>query len=175
MASSSERNVSESEKFRRAIEILLAHEGGLSEDPHDPGGITHWGISLRSYPHLGVDGIRNLTRGQAIAIYRRDWWDRLRLGEIESPEVSAKVFDLAVNVGAGTGIRLLQKALVATGHPLQVDGIIGPVTLKAANEADPDALLAALREEAAHHYRLLIAKNPELARYEKGWLNRAYA
>ncbi|HHV62978.1 MAG TPA: hypothetical protein GXX51_10120 [Firmicutes bacterium] len=48
----------------------MTHEGGLPEDPRDPGGITKFGISLRSYPSLGADGIRNLTHDQAIAIYR---------------------------------------------------------------------------------------------------------
>jgi lysozyme family protein len=150
------------------MEMVLAHEGGYVNDPHDPGGETKYGLSRRSYPHLDI---KNLTRGQAIAIYRRDWWDRLRVGEIENPDVSAKVFDLCVNMGAGTGIRLLQRAL---GN-VEVDGIMGPQTLAAANDADPDALLSALREEAARHYRTLIARNPKLARYEEGWMNRAYA
>ncbi len=167
--------MTDEERFRRAVEVVLAHEGGLSEDPKDPGGLTHWGISLRSYPHLGTDGIRNLTRDQAIEIYRRDWWDRLRLGEIADPDLAAKVLDLAVNVGAGTGIMLLQRALTAAGQPVEVDGVMGPQTLAAANSADPRAVLAALRSEAAGHYRLLIARNASLKRFEQGWLKRAYA
>ncbi|HHW13511.1 MAG TPA: hypothetical protein GXX28_01085 [Firmicutes bacterium] len=160
------------ERFRRAMEKVLEHEGGYVNDPADPGGETKYGISKRSYPDLDI---KNLTRGQAIAIYRRDWWDRLRLGEIEDPDLAAKVFDLAVNVGAGTGIMLLQRALTAAGHPVSVDGVVGPATLAAANSADPKAVLAALRSEAAGHYRLLIAKNPALVKFRDGWLNRAYA
>ncbi|PZN06451.1 MAG: hypothetical protein DIU69_13250, partial [Bacillota bacterium] len=62
------------EKFLRAVDVVLKHEGGLSEHPSDPGGITHWGISLRSYPELGEEGIRNLTREQAAEIYYRDFY-----------------------------------------------------------------------------------------------------
>ncbi|MGE5552814.1 MAG: glycoside hydrolase family 108 protein [Betaproteobacteria bacterium] len=164
--------MTEDERFRRAVEIVLAHEGGYVNDPADPGGETKYGISKRSYPSLDI---RNLTRDQAIAIYRRDWWDRLRLGEIQDPDLAAKVLDLAVNVGAVTGIMLLQRALTAAGHRVTVDGVMGPATLAAANAADPRVILAALRSEAAGHYRVLIARNAGLKRFEQGWLKRAYA
>lgn len=164
--------MTEDKRFQRAIEIVLAHEGNYSNDPADPGGETKYGISKRSYPNLDIAA---LTRDQAIEIYRRDWWDRLRLGEIADPDLAAKVLDLAVNVGAGTGIMLLQRALTAAGQPVEVDGVMGPQTLAAANSADPRAVLAALRSEAAGHYRLLIARNASLKRFEQGWLKRAYA
>jgi len=36
--------------FDLAADCVLVHEGGLIEDPHDPGGKTKWGISSRAYP-----------------------------------------------------------------------------------------------------------------------------
>lgn len=164
--------LTEDECFERAIGVVLAHEGGYVNDRRDPGGETKFGISKRTYPSVDI---KNLTRDQAADIYRRDWWDRLRLGEIQDPDVAAKVMDLAVNVGAGTGFRLLQRALLAAGQKVTVDGVMGPQTLAAVNAAEPRILLAALRAEAAGHYRLLIAKNPKLAVFEQGWTNRAYA
>lgn len=160
------------EKFQRAVEIVLAHEGGYVNNPADPGGETKYGISKRSYPNLDI---ASLTREQAIEIYRRDWWDRLRLGEIQDPDVAAKVLDLSVNVGRKAGVKLLQQALRAAGKSVTVDGIMGPETLAAVNEANPQVVLAALRSEAAGYYRLLVTKKPELKVFEAGWINRAYA
>src|SRR5690625_1599639 len=118
------------ERFRQAIEVVLRHEGGLSEDEADPGGIAHWGISLRSYPHLGEGGIRNLTRDDAIAIYRRDWWERYRYDEIKNLETATKVFDLSVNVGPTQAHRIVQRALHACGRRhVVIDGIIGSQTI----------------------------------------------
>lgn len=160
------------ERFQQAIAIVLQHEGGYINIGADPGGETKFGISKRSYPDLDI---RNLTREQAIEIYRRDWWDKLRLGEINDADLAAKVLDLSVNVGREAGVKLLQRALRAAGKQVTIDGIMGPETLKAANETNPQIVLAALRSEAAGYYRLLVAQNPKLRVFETGWLNRAYA
>ena len=58
---------------------------------------------------------------------------------------------------------------------VEVDGVIGPQTIGAVNQANPAALLAAIRLEAAAFYRERVASNRKLAPFERGWLNRAYA
>lgn len=161
-------------RFLQAIEVVLSHEGGYVNDPADPGGETKFGICKRSYPYLDI---RNLTREQAIEIYRRDWWERYGYERIKELDVATKVFDLAVNMGASSAHRCLQRALHACGQRhVVIDGIIGPQTIAACNQVTPPAaLLVGLRAEAAAHYRQLIARNETLKRFEKGWLNRAYA
>ena len=57
--------------FDAAFTRLLGHEGGLVDHPADPGGLTNWGISQRSYP--GED-IRGMTVERARLIYLRDFW-----------------------------------------------------------------------------------------------------
>lgn len=162
--------MTEEERFRRAVEVVLKHEGGYVNNPSDPGGETKYGISHRSYPNLDI---KNLTKEQAIEIYRKDWWDRLHLGEIKDPDVATKVMDLCVNMGARTGIMLLQRALTDVGHPVAIDGRMGPQTIAATNAADPQRLLAALRARAAERYKQLAEKNPKLAVFLPGWLRRA--
>ena len=162
------------ERFRHAVEIVLRHEGGYVKDPLDPGGETKFGISKRAYPDLDI---ANLTREQAIEIYRRDWWKRYGYDRIKSLEVATKVFDLAVNMGPQAAHRCLQRALHACGQRhVVIDGLIGQQTIGAVNSVESEAaLLAALRAEAAAHYRGLIERREELRRFEQGWLNRAYA
>jgi len=163
------------EKFLRAVDVVLKHEGGLSEHPSDPGGITHWGISLRSYPELGEEGIRNLTREQAAEIYYRDFYAKYGYARIDDEAVATKVFDMAVNMGPATAHRLLQEALVFLGHDIAVDGILGPQTIGAANKADPKRLLQVLRWLAAHHYYRIAAQRPQSRAFLVGWLTRAYS
>ena len=161
------------QRFESLIGFVLAHEGGLSEDPVDPGGITHWGISLRSYPKLGPDGIRNLTVEQARDIYYRDWWLPLRCPQIHDDKVAQKYMDTCINVGRDAGTRILQRAVAWAGHPVTVDGGIGPKTIAAVNASEPQELLAAMRLYQAEHYDRLIRKNPALAKFQRGWMARA--
>ena len=157
--------------FAAAVELVLGNEGDLVDDPCDPGGVTHWGISLRAYPQLRRAGILALTREQAKALYKADWWDKHHFGALPWP-VSAKVFDLAVNLGAQAAIRLLQGACVACGQPIAVDGAIGPATVAAARACEAGALRQMLTAAAAAHYRALARENPALVRFLAGWLNR---
>lgn len=159
-------------KFRKAIEVILEHEGGYVNDPNDPGGETNYGISKRSYPDVDI---KNLTREAAMKIYYKDWWKPGRYKEIENTSVAIKMFDLAVNMGQRPAVRLLQRALHAAGkRHVTIDGLIGPQTIGATNEASGLMVLAALRAEAAHYYRRLIERNARLEKFKAGWMNRAY-
>ena len=43
--------------FEACVRHILAAEGGLVHDPHDPGGLTHFGISQRAYPSLDIKAL----------------------------------------------------------------------------------------------------------------------
>lgn len=81
--------------FHYAVEVVLELEGGYVNDYDDPGGATKYGISQRSYP--GLD-IHNLTRAEAIQIYRRDYWEPVTEVVADS-RMRILVFDSAVNHG----------------------------------------------------------------------------
>ena len=57
--------------FQHCIDRILAEEGGQSNHPADPGGLTKFGISQRAYP---TRDIAHLTLAEAL--YRRDYWHR---------------------------------------------------------------------------------------------------
>ncbi|MEM7197149.1 MAG: glycosyl hydrolase 108 family protein [Pseudomonadota bacterium] len=172
--------------FQSAIAKTLAHEGGFVDDPADAGGATNWGISLRFLRAEGdigdVDGdgdidandVRQMTRAEAIEIYRVKFWERYHYADLAG-SIGEKLFDLCVNMGPRQAHKILQRALRACGFVVDEDGIIGPNTIRAANETDGTLLLVALRAEAAGFYRSLIAQKPALQKFQNGWLNRAYS
>src|SRR5690606_25383140 len=99
----------------------------------------------------------------------------MRLGEFRHQAVATKTLDLAVNMGRVPAVKLLQRALCVAGHPVDVDGVIGPQTIGAVNAADPDLLLELYRVQAARYYHDLVDRRPDLAVFERGWLRRALA
>jgi lysozyme family protein len=174
--------------FDRAIPVILGHEGGAFVDhPADPGGATKWGITLstlrRSRPSATAADVAALTSSEASAIYRREWWDALGYAAIGSQIVATKIFDMAVNMGPRRAHRLAQRAfnslglaqIAAGGAAPQIpeDGLLGPVTFAALNEADAGGLLAALAAQQSAFYRELAARKPEMAVFLRGWLKRA--
>lgn len=155
--------------FDRAIAAVLDHEGDYSNDPADPGGETRWGISKRSYPHINIAA---LTQGEACSIYEAEFWRKPHIDALPWP-VSGKVLDLAVNLGRGRAIRMLQAALCKLGYWVDMDGAIGPNTIKACKAANATAVVNALCIAQAAHYERLIEKNPTLAKFRRGWAKRA--
>lgn len=153
--------------FDQAIGVVLAHEGGYTSNPDDPGGETNFGISKRRYPDLDI---KNLTVEEAKRIYQRDYW---KYDGIANQAVATKVFDLAVNMGSHTAHRLLQIAVNTLGHNVEVDGDFGPKTLSATNQVDAQKLLEELRAQAALEYSQIVLRNPGQQVFLLGWMRRA--
>jgi lysozyme family protein len=148
--------------FEIAINRVLGTEGGLVDNPADPGGLTKWGISQRSYPKLDI---RALTREQAIALYHRDFWAPID-GDTLPEGVGFQLLDFAVNSGAGTALRALQRAVAVAD-----DGHIGPVTLTAIKAAEPHDLIMRFLGE-----RLIFMTNLQnWPNASRGWTRRIAA
>jgi len=165
--------------FDLALAYTLPNEGGYSNNPADPGGATNFGIIQRTlerwnalHPELAFPAdVKELRKDQAGAIYRDEYW---RWDGIKAPVVAIKLFDIGVNGGLVTAVKLLQKAVnTMVNPPLEVDGGLGPKTLDAANRQDPLALLDVVCQAQADYYNAIVARNPSQAVFLKGWLRRA--
>ncbi len=155
------------DRFLRAVEYVLKHEGGYVKDALDPGGETKFGISKRSFPKLDI---KSLTRNQAIAIYWGEYW-RPEYDETGGEALATKVFDLAVNMGHKTAHRILQTAMnniITDGH-IAEDGIIGPVTISHLNNMRTMQLFTRFLLNAELYYKSL-----NKPKFLDGWLNRLY-
>jgi len=156
-----------SDVFEKALAHVLRHEGGYVDHPDDPGGATNFGITLatlQGWRGLGVTkaDVKALTRGEAGALYRTRYWDHCRCDELPEP-VAFMVFDAAVNHGTTRVARLLQEAL-----GVAADGRIGPVTLGAAQAAEPSALVT----EIAARRMVFYASLSHFRTFGLGWSRR---
>ncbi len=149
------------ETFDRCIRVVLLEEGGLSDHKQDPGGLTKYGISQRAYPNLDI---RRLTMDDVIEIYRRDYWNPVHGTDLPA-SLALLVFDAAINQGAGTAARLLQKAVGVTE-----DGSIGPVTLRAVLAVPLENVLIDFCAERALRYE--FNRNEET--FGRGWYRRLF-
>lgn len=154
-----------SERFKKAMAVVLKHEGGYVNNPLDTGGETKYGISKRAYPHLDI---KNLTIDEAMAIYHGDYWKPVQGDLIVGNELAIQVFDMAVNAGIGAAAKILQTIVGVTA-----DGVIGPVTLRAV-DAYPsiDGLLWRYKFERARYYARIVSRNQSQAAFLMGWINR---
>lgn len=124
--------------FEKSFAFVLGAEGSWSGDPNDKGNWTggkvldgelrgtKYGISAAAYPDLDI---ANLTLIDAEAIYRTDYWAKIRGDELP-PLLAMFAFDCAVNQGPSIAIRLLQDTFGT-----KADGIFGKRTMAAIQAA----------------------------------------
>jgi lysozyme family protein len=168
--------------FDKFFPTLLKHEGGFVDDPDDPGGATNKGVTIATFTacaqrYLGIeptlDNLKALTDEQAGKIYKPLYWDKVRGDQIELQELADILFDFQVNAGARAS-ELLQRVLNELGAnpPLEVDGDIGGLTMKALAKADAKAVYRRYKQGRIRYYRELAARRPPLAKFLNGWLKR---
>ena len=176
--------------FDEALAYVLKWEGGLSENPNDPGGITNHGISLRFLkslseenllkydinPEIDENTVKQLSDIQTRNIYCHEFWNSAPFSLISNQEQCDYIFDMVVNMGLAPAIKCVQRAAwaVLKRHDiLKEDGKLGNDTIAAIHQCG-FMLMAPLRAERANHYRTLVLINPVLEKFFNGWLNRTY-
>ena len=149
--------------FEELVNIILRNEGGYVNHPNDPGGETNFGITKRNYPNLDI---RNLTREQAKEIYRKYYWNKMNLGGITNKLLALHIFDMGVNAGTRTAIKMIQ-GIVLT----DIDGDLGPITTGLINRSTAD-LVELYKSERRKYYCSLVRYRPSLGVFLDGWMKR---
>lgn len=181
--------------FEKAFDLTLGHEGGYVNDPHDPGGETYKGIARRRHGTwqgwVIIDKLKkfgdfpkNLDEDSALQshvkeFYKKEFWDVMRLDDLNDQTICNEMFDTAVNQGSGTAARYLQEALNVLNRggkdykDIAVDGKIGRITLGIVN-SHPRAynVLKALNGLQFMKYYNLAKNDEKFEKYLNGWLNR---
>jgi len=172
------------------INYTRVNEGGVSNNPHDRGGLTNLGITLDTLReasakvhghsfdknHDGkIDGVDLLSLNDDDVLWivkECGFWspllDRLPKG------VAIKTFDLRFNCGITSGTKLLQKAIDRVlADAVVVDGVIGTETVAMANKIDQYVLYRVLVDTAIKHYVAIAKYDASQIGNLNGWINRA--
>lgn len=149
--------------FNKAFDTLLKHEGGYSNHIDDSGGATMWGITegvARAHGYVG--DMRKLPIDFAKRVYKATYWDAVKADELPA-QVRYSVFDAAVNSGVNRATKWLQESVGAT-----TDGVIGPKTLTAVRQQNPEQLNGKYNAT-----RLIFLTNlSNWGSFGKGWARR---
>ena len=136
-----------------AIPMLNEDEGGFSNNPNDPGGITNHGVTKRSWEkfvgrEVSEEEMQALTVQDVLPFYEQTYWLPLKLSEQPDQLLAESVFNFAINVRPST----LKKV---------IDGAI-PLTQ------------GTLFREKVRHYIEETDEHPTQKEFFRGWVKRAF-
>jgi len=156
--------------FAEALQKVLAHEGGFSDHPLDPGGMTNLGVTRRVWEEwtghpVTVRQMTELTPVKVAPMYRRKYWDKVSGDELPAG-IDLVVFDAAVNSGPGRAVKWLQACV-----GVDVDGDIGPKTLAAVSAVDATQLI----DDYGRRRLSFLLDLPTWGTFGKGWTARIAA
>lgn len=174
--------------FSEAYAHVVAIEGGYTNDPADSGGETNYGITVAVARAAGyVGAMRDMRPEDARVIYRKRYWDALRLDVIAAIDypLALKIFDAGVNVGTGQTTEWLQRLLNVLNNgavhwpDLTLDSSLGPKTLAALNalyarrgSEGMTVLRRGLNCLQGTHYVALAERRSKDERFIYGWLKQ---
>lgn len=158
--------------FTTAHKVTHRWEHGYSDHPRDPGGATQDGVTQRVYDAwrrqkgYPVQSVRKSTEKERLAIYRAQYWDAVK-GERLPPGIDLAIYDFAVNSGVVRAVKYLQAAL-----GVKVDGLIGAVTLRAAQDAYERGQTAIVLKKIMDGRESFLRGLSTFDAFGKGWMNR---
>jgi lysozyme family protein len=187
----------ETEWWQKAISFTLKYEGGMNftvaadgsyvmkeASKNDPGGPTNMGILMSTLAAAIGQGVipniklHELTKNQAMLIYKKNYWDRYGWGEVSWPSC-AVCFDSCVHHGGFAKIpQLAANDLGYKDQVVKVDGKFGPVTYAAVKKlaaGKPEEFAQALVNRRWWYMRDVISRNPALEYARNGFANRVNA
>ena len=157
--------------FRIYAPLLHNLEKGISNRKSDRGGFTVDGITLTTFRRfygasMTREDLMKITPEQWCHIMKTGYWDICKADEIRSQRLAEIIADWCVNSGTER-IRNVQTIL-----GVRPDGCVGPITLKAINEADePDLYGRRMSARKAWFNRIVMADSEQECNLT-GWMNR---
>lgn len=160
------------------ITYILKDEGGYTNNPQDHGGPTNFGITLkdlaewRGQPVTAQD-VENMQLSEAQEIYYEWYLKPMSIDQIKSMAIATALADTGILYGSVTTIRLAQTVCKGFGYGLVVDGMVGPITLKALNMVNPSLFIKNLHDQIISRIDEIISHDESQVVFKEGWTDRA--
>ena len=163
-------------EFEPAFQKLMKNEGGfrLHTVKGDRGGMTYAGIARKSWQNwpgwvvIDRGDMQNSTLTQLVReFYLEKFWEPVSGSEIRDQSVANTLFGFAVNAGIRTAVRIAQSIVGALP-----DGALGPKTLAAINDADPNLFVSRYALGRISRYAAICNHNRSQDKFLLGWINR---
>ena len=139
-------------------------------------GITQATLSDWLGRQATIEEVRNLDDDTAHEIFDLKFYRAPRIDTLPD-EIRPLAFDCAINHGPRQAVRFVQRVVNLAGFgPVDVDGVLGPQSRKAADKANAEMgplFNDAILEERRNFYRMIVARDPSQEVFLKGWLARA--
>lgn len=167
--------------FLTAFNYMIVNEdstlSGVVVTDND-GGTTRLGLDSKSNPELLTNDFYTCPVAEAIVIakttYQAKYWAPIWGDKLLSQRVASKFLDMSVNENPSEAIKLTQRAAYGQASGVNIDGQMGPNTLKTINDDHEGALLQGMCTWWNWFIGKVIQSNPTYARYETSWRNRAF-
>ena len=78
-------------------------------------------------------------------------------------------FDMCINMGKKTAVKILQRAAVSKGKYIDIDGGLGPMTLNAIGSVEVERV----RAYRVKYYVDIVNSKPEQEKFYYGWFKRS--
>lgn len=152
-----------------------AAKRGVINDPHDPGGATMCGVTLKTYtewcrrkgyPSPTVERLGRMDYATWRNVLKDLFWSRCNADKIHNGSIALLLVDWCW-VNGPQAIRDAQ-----TAFSLVADGIVGVKTLTALNSGDSRIVFERLKAARLRSYAKIVERRPASKRYYNGWCNR---
>jgi lysozyme family protein len=181
--------------FRTAYNIVRQNEGGYANNKADRGGETYKGIARKFWGQWSgwkiIDSISKdsgfeaaLEKNQdlqsaVLAFYKQNFWNELRLDDVQDQSIANELFDTAVNMSVNTAGEFLQRTLNVLNNngksydDLLVDGKIGAKTIQTLNaHKSPARVLKVLNVLQGAKYVGICEHDPSQEVFMASWMSR---
>lgn len=170
--------------FDITIEKRFPFEGGFQNNANDTANYcggnligTNLGISALGYAGFfgscpSVEQIKALTKEQAKAIYKKNYWDKISGDLIKNQSVSELMF-LYIIGNPSTISDLKQIANETAGKTILVqnDNPLTGAEIRLINDLDQQKFHAALKKWRTDFYYRIVKASPNKSVFLNGWLN----
>lgn len=123
----------------------------------------------RGYPKPSKSDLRDIPFAHWLALFRELFWDKCRASDFLTPSIRWIIVDWVWASGPKV-IRLVQNIL-----GVSADGIVGPRTLKALNDAPQESLFDDIFRARVDYIDQCCRRAPKNEVFRRGWLRRLNA